>query len=285
MIKVVILLHFANSLLFSNGATHQRRRRPLARTFAHKLMEGMRPRIRELAETLVSESLGAPDTDFLGAIAGPLPARIVAEILGAPQCDIPHFSALVYSAMRALSLRPTEISENTVSALAELDAYVTALLAERRSRPIGDFLSEYVANVDASDLSEDEARTQITSVILAGSDTTRMALSSTFSQLLQDRAQWMAFVQDPDGLKAGVVAEGLRYDPVIGSLPRVAVRDLALDHVRVPEGTVLAPIVLAALRDPAMYAEPHRFDIHRRDHPRYHPVFGAGAQVIRRDET
>jgi Cytochrome P450 len=131
--------------------------------------------------------------------------------------------------------------------------------------------------VAEGDLSADEVRAQITSVILAGADTTRMALSSTLSQLLQHPEQWQALYADPDGLKAGAAAEGLRFDPVIGSLPRVAIREFELSGVRVPEGTVLAPLVIAALRDPEVYADPGRFDIHRADHPRYHPVFGAGA--------
>ncbi|MEO0362384.1 MAG: cytochrome P450, partial [Pseudomonadota bacterium] len=141
----------------------------------------------------------------------------------------------------------------------------------------GDFLSNYVASEAAAALTEDELRTQITSVILAGSDTTRMALCSTVTQLMLRPDQWAAVVGDPEGLKASAVAEGLRFDPVIGSLPRVATAELAFGGVRVPAGSVLSPVVLAALRDPAVYAEPDRFDIAREDHPRDHPVFGAGA--------
>ncbi|MEM1162103.1 MAG: cytochrome P450, partial [Pseudomonadota bacterium] len=135
----------------------------------------------------------------------------------------------------------------------------------------------FVAPETGGDLSEIEARVQITSVILAGSDTTRMALCSTISQLLQHPDQWAAFCADPDVLKKQVAAEGLRYDPVIGSLPRVAAEDFAMDGVDIARGTVLAPIVLAALRDPAVYEEPGLFNIWREDHPRYHPIFGAGA--------
>ncbi|MEM7525191.1 MAG: cytochrome P450 [Pseudomonadota bacterium] len=268
--------YFANSLLFSNGAVHQRRRRPLAKTFAFSLMDGMRPRIRAVAEAMIRPHLGR-EVDFLAEIAGPLPARIVAEIIGAPEGDIPRFSAMVYGAMRALSLRTAEDLTAGAKALADLDAYVAALLDVRRRTPKGDFLSDYVAGAAAGDLTEEEARTQISSVILAGADTTRMALCSTVSQLLQHPEQWAAFAADPDGMKAAAAAEGLRFDPVIGSLPRVATRDLEIGGASVPAGAVLAPVVLAALRDPEVYAAPGRFDIHRDDHPRHHPVFGAGA--------
>src|SRR5215510_8996452 len=55
-----------NSILFSNGDAHRRRRQPLSRTFAFKLMEGMRPKASAVATELVSERMGAGDIDFLG---------------------------------------------------------------------------------------------------------------------------------------------------------------------------------------------------------------------------
>lgn len=268
--------YFANSLLFSNGAAHERRRRPLARAFAYRVMDGLRPRIRAIAEGLIRPHLGA-ETDVLNDIAGRLPARIVAEVLGAPEADIPYFSSLVYPAMRALSLSHSEDIETAAKSLSALDDYIVRLLKDRRAAPQDDFLSAYVTQVDEAGLTAEEARVQISSVILAGSDTTRMALCSTLAQLWRHPDQWAAFVADPEGLKADVAAEGLRFDPVIGSLPRIAVADFGLEGVSIPKGAVLVPIMPAILRDPDVYAEPDVFDIHRRDHPRYHPVFGAGA--------
>lgn len=268
--------YYSNSLLFSNGAAHERRRRPLARAFAFRVMDGLRPRIRAIAEDLIRPHLGA-EVDILNQIAGPLPARIVAEVLGTPEGDFARFSALVYPAMRALSLRPSEDIAKDAQSLAALDAYITDLLAARRAAPRDDFLSAYVAQVDEAGLTADEARVQISSVILAGSDTTRMALCSTLAQLWRHPDQWAALVANPESLKADVAAEGLRFDPVIGSLPRVASKTFDLGGVMIPKDTVIAPIIPAILRDPDVYAAPEQFDIHRRDHPRYHPVFGAGA--------
>ncbi|MEM7190305.1 MAG: cytochrome P450 [Pseudomonadota bacterium] len=267
--------YFANSLLFSNGAQHTRRRRPLARTFAFKLMDGMRPRIREIVVDLI-RTQPAEEVDFLDQIAGPLPALIVAEVLGVPAAEVPRFTALVYPAMRALSLRPSQSTEVEQAALAELDDFIVTLLEDRIRTPREDFLSDFTS-ATSGDLTDVEMRVQISSVILAGSDTTRMALCSTLSQLLQHPKQWSAFCADPDELMAGVAAEGLRFDPVIGSLPRVATIDFDLDGVAIPAGSVLTPIVPAALRDPAVYELADSFDIHRTDHPRHHPVFGAGA--------
>lgn len=266
--------YFANALLFANGAAHARRRGPLVRAFAFPVMAAMRPHVRRVAETLIRPHVGS-EVDFLAEIAGPLPARIVAGIIGAPDADIPYFSALVHDAMKALSRLSGVPAEE--AKLGELSDYVEGLLADRRAAPKDDFLTSYAANAETAGMSAAEARAQIVAVILAGSDTTRMALCSTFAQLLLHPDQWAAFRADPEGLKAAVAAEGLRFDPVVGSLPRVAMTDLQLGGTEVSAGTVLAPSVIGALRDPAVYAHPDQFDIRRTDHPRYHPVFGAGA--------
>jgi cytochrome P450 len=99
----------------------------------------------------------------------------------------------------------------------------------------------------------------------------------TLAHLLRHPDQWRAFCADPDGLKKGVVNEGLRYEPIVSGVPRVAVRDIEIDGYLVPAGTPIAVSLLSALRDPDVYADPDRFDIARTDHPRWHPIFGGGA--------
>ena len=99
----------------------------------------------------------------------------------------------------------------------------------------------------------------------------------TLAHLLARPEQWAAFCADPEGLKKGVVDEGLRFEPIVAAVPRIAVRDLEMDGYLVPAGTPIAVSLASALRDGDVYADPDRFDIHRADHPRWHPIFGAGA--------
>jgi cytochrome P450 len=268
---------FENSVLFANGERHKPRRGPLARAFAQPLMNALRGRVAEETEALVRPLLGRGEADFPAEVCGPLPARMIAAILGAPEADIPHFTRLVYSASRALSFRSPEVLAEAAQDLAELERYAAGLLEDRRANPRDDFLSEYVARVKDFDLSEAEIRWQVATVVIGGSDTTRMALACSFARLLEHPEQWRMLVADPDGMKAGAAAEGLRFDPVVGSLPRVTTQDCEIAGVRLKSGQMVSPSILAALRDPAVYAAPERFDITRTDHPRLHPVFGAGA--------
>lgn len=265
---------FSNSLLTSNGAPHKRRRGALARTFAFPLMRALRPQIRDTVDTLLAEA--GPQVDMLDDIAGPLPARVIAEVLGVPPAEAPHFAELVYSAIRVLQNRDARVLADAVTDLEHLNAYVTDLIARHRADPRDDFLSRFVRDAGET-LDETEIRVQIVTVIFGGSDTTRAQLTMALRRLLDHPDQLAMLRDDPERWAAPAVEEALRYDPVVGGLGRVAIRDFTLDDVRIPRGTILSPNLVAALRDPDVYADPDRFDITRTDHPRHIPAFGAGA--------
>ena len=92
-----------NSLLFSNGQTHRNRRGPLVRSFAHKVIADLRPEIAARTRALIEPLHGAGSIDFVEAIAGPLPAQVIAAIIGTPERDTGDFARHVYSAIRGLS--------------------------------------------------------------------------------------------------------------------------------------------------------------------------------------
>jgi cytochrome P450 family 103 len=267
-----------SGMLFANGDVHARRRAPVARTFAFKLMEAMRPKAAALAAELIEPRIGAGPIDFVNEIAAQIPARIIADILGIPRSDLPVFMRWIADTAESLGFVDLTRREQIEKSLVEFNAYVGSLLNERREAPRDDFLSDYVRTTASEGvLSEAEIRTQVLGLILAGSDTTRGSLCLTLAHLLQHPDQWRAFCADPDGLKKGVVAEGLRYDPIVSGVPRVALHDMEIDGYLVPAGTPIAVSLLSAMRDPDVYADPDRFDITRSDHPRWHPIFGGGA--------
>ena len=145
---------------------------------------------------------------------------------------------------------------------------------------IGNDGASYADGKDAVDeadvLSRIEALIQIVTVILAGSDTTRAALTIQTSLLMQHREQWDGLRGDPS-LIPGAVLESLRYEPSVGSFPRFTLEDIEIDGCTVPRNCVLSMSMLSAMRDPALYRDPDRFDISRTDVPRRPVVFGAGA--------
>jgi cytochrome P450 len=265
-------------MLFANGDAHLRRRMPVSRAFAFKLMDAMRPVARQMTEEMITPHLDGAPVEFVSDFAAQLPARIIADILGIPRSDLPVFLQWIADTAESIGFIDPERRPKIEASLVAFGAYVAELIKDRRAHPRADFITEYLANTARDEtLSEMEIQSQVVGLILAGSDTTRGSMGMTLAHMLTRRDQWGAFCADPEGRKKAVVDEGLRFDPVISGLPRIAVRDLEIDGYLVPAGTPVAVSILSSLRDPAVYADPDRFDITRTDHPRWHPIFGAGA--------
>ena len=267
---------YSNTMLLSNPPAHQRRRRPVARAFAFKLIEAWRPRIRALVSELIDDCQAQREADFAEAIAKPLPSRIIAEILGIPREEAPRFAAMVYGMSRGIAFFRPEHFPGIEQSAGELNTYVEELIATRRAEPRDDFITDYLRTVDEDGgLSDAETLMQIVSLILAGSDTTRFGLTALVYLLLSHRNQWTAVCAD-DALAPGAVREALRFEPPVGSFGRVVTEPLEIDGVTLSPGTPLQLSILSAQRDEAVYSDPQRFDIHRDDHPRWSVSFGAG---------
>jgi cytochrome P450 len=93
--------------------------------------------------------------------------------------------------------------------------------------------------------------------------------------LLQHHEQWEAVCRDP-ALVPAAVTEAMRYEPSVASVGRVTREEITLDGQTLPRHQFVALSTMSAMRDETIYAEPDRFDIHRADQPRWHPVFGNG---------
>ncbi len=268
----------ANSILFSNGDAHRRRRQPLARTFAFKLMEGMRPRAVSVASELIESRIGAGPFDFVADISGQVPARIIAGILGIPDSDLPYFQRLVGDAVDTLGFFDQTRRPELEASAVEFGEYVGGLLDDRRRNPRGDWLSEFAAATkETGEMSEAEIRTDVIALIVAGSDTTKNSIAMTLGLLLANPDQWKLLRDDPDGMKKGAALEGLRYEPVAFGIPRISQSEFELDGYQIQPGQVTIFSIVSASRDPEIYARPDTFDITRTDHPRWAFAFGGGA--------
>lgn len=268
---------FEYGMLTANGEVHRRRRAPFSRTFAARAMAELRPVIRRTAERLIEDWRAAGQVEFVEQFASRFPATVISDLLGLPQRDIPTFTRHVYDVTRFvnLSVRPEEIAL-AEDAMRHLLGYVEALLDDRRREPRGDFLSTFLAAAEeAGELSPVEMLFQIIILIIAGTDTTRVAIVMQVCLLLQHREQWNEVCLDP-ALIPAAVAEALRYEPSAASFGRVTTEAVDLHGFTIPAGTLCTLSTMSAMRDERVYPNPDVFDIHRAGPTRLHPVFGAG---------
>jgi cytochrome P450 family 103 len=269
---------YQNSLLFSNGPTHHKRRAALSRAFAFRLAAEWRPRIRASADGLIRAAWLRGELNLLDDYAAALSGRVISSILGVPKTDLGYFAGLVARLSVGLSCTVEAAQlEDIELAGRDLARYVDKLLTVRAHGAGSALLATYVAGIqEQGQLRPAEAVMQIITLILAGAETTRVGLTMLVATLLGQRDQWDAVCQDA-ALVPGAVAEALRYEPPVGSLPRFTLQVLEMGGHVVPAGRVLLLSTLAALRDPAVHALPDRFDVRRGDHQSGHLAFGAGA--------
>ena len=273
-----ILARFLSDLfLFSNGEVHRAKRGLFARSFAHRFMRDARGQVRAVADGIVAGLPRGESVDFVDARAARVPADMIAAILGLPPSDAPYFAKLVYGVARAFApVYPLDQHQAIENATKALFDYVEEQLCQRLAVPGDDLLTALVGDWQAKqDIPFEGLVFQVIGLIIGGSDTTRAAFAMLVSLLLQSPGDWEALRSDP-GLIPGAVDEGMRYEPPVGSIPRVTTAPVGFDGFGVPAGTILRLSTLSALRDPALYADPDRFDIRRQDHPRRHLVFGLG---------
>jgi cytochrome P450 len=150
--------------------------------------------------------------------------------------------------------------------LRAFDRLMYAEIADRRvARDLahrGDVLSKLL-NVAGTDLSDEELRDQMVTLLLAGHETTATALAWTFHDLARHprvlrAAQAAADAGDDDYLEA-VAKEALRRHPVIQNVPRVLTEPTEIAGYRLPARTFVSASVTLTQADPAHHDQPAEF--------------------------
>ncbi|MEY2431429.1 MAG: hypothetical protein QOC92_1154, partial [Acidimicrobiaceae bacterium] len=153
--------------------------------------------------------------------------------------------------------------------------YFNSLFEERRANPQDDLLSGLLAVEDGGDvLSEEEMRSIVLLLFLAGHETTVNLIGNGLFALMQHRDQWERLCGDPEGLKASAVEELLRFDGPVHVTGRVATEDLEIAGQRFPKQSQVVALLAAANRDPERFSDPDRLDIGREDNQ--HLTFSHG---------
>ncbi len=260
-------------MLIADQPQHTRLRKLVAKEFTPRRVEAMAPRVQEVTDELIDAMLAAPDrrADLVEALSFPLPMSVICELLGVPDLDREAFRHWSNTAIG--SAPPAEKTK----AAEEVGAYLVDLVAAKREAPGDDLLSALFRATDENGdrLSPEELIGMAWLLLVAGHETTVNLISNGVLALLTHPEQLAALRAD-FGLLDNAVEEMLRYDgPVETSTYRFTTEPMEIGGTLVPGGGELVLVALAdADRDPARFADSHRFDI-RRD-ARGHVAFGHG---------
>ncbi len=268
-------------LIALDPENHQRLRRLISAGFTPRMIARLEDAIAERAQRILDKLQEGADTpiDFVSQIAFPLPMHVIADIVGIPEED----RAWVFSRTNQL-LRGMDpeagISEAELLALqVETYEYAHELSEKKRANPTDDVWSlltqTELPGVAGSTWALSGAELDAFFMILtvAGSETTRNALSSGLIELLRHPDQVAAIRADPSLLPAAA-DEVLRWSSPVLMLARTATRDTELGGQSISAGDRVVMWYPSANRDERVFADPFHFDIGRVPNP--HVTFGGG---------
>jgi cytochrome P450 len=255
-----------HSMINLTGAPHTRLRKRVSSRFTPRRIGAVAGSIEGLVTELLDPLVEAGRGDILDALGFPLPIAVIGELLGVPAADRPAFRALVTDFVGILEMRPTrEQVETADRATLEIHSYFADLIAERRSNPTDDLLSELTNDGPEGDpLSVDELVSLATLLFAAGFETTTNLVGNGLWALLQNPEQMEILRRRPE-LFETLSEELLRYDGSVHMASRYTEVDVEVGGVVIPRGETVFALLGSGNRDPEVFDNPDQLDVTRTD--------------------
>ncbi len=264
------------SMLLMDPPDHTRVRGLVSKAFTPRRVAELRPRIEAIVTTLLDSADGTGSFDLIDQIAAPLPAIVIAELLGVPAEDHRQFKEWSSALVSAIgSANPLDGRAQFERALGQLLDYLRGIIAERRKAPQDDLISAMLEAQEERDaLSDAELLATSNLLLIAGHETTTNLIGNGTLALLRNPEQF-ARLQRDRSLMRSAIDELLRYDSPVQATARVALEPVALDGATLPTGAMVMTGIGAANRDPDVFDDPDRLDLGRTNN--HHLSFGFGA--------
>jgi len=265
------------SLLAVEPPEHTRYRKTVSSVFTSRAVAALREGVEDTANSLLSGLSGATAVvDIVERYCSQLPVAIISEILGVPESE--RSRVLEFGELAAPSLDfglswPQYLSVQR--GLAGFDVWLAGHLAALRDNPGECLMSQLIeVSQDGVRLDSTELRAIAGLVLAAGFETTVNLLGNGIRLLLNSPDQLALLTEDPS-LWPNAVEEVLRLDSPVQLTARVARCDTEVAGTVVRRGEVVIICLAAANRDPAVFADPNRFDVGR-DNAGRHLAFSGG---------
>jgi cytochrome P450 len=266
------------SMLDRDPPDHTRLRSLVSKAFTPRVVEVQRPHIQQIVDGLLDRVEDRRSMDLIEDFAYPLPVVVICEMLGVPVEDQERFKGWGLDIARGLDavlLGPdSPVIKRSTESRGALANYFRELIADRRSKPRADMLTDLIAAEEAGDkLTENELLATCILLLVAGHETTVNLIGNGTLALLRHPDQ-LQRLRDNPGLVGTAVEELLRFDGPVQRTARIPAEDITIGGKVIPKGDMVMPFIGAADRDPAQFSEPDRLDIGRTDNR--HIAFGWG---------
>jgi cytochrome P450 len=285
-------------MVFHDPPAHERLRGPVRRAFTPRAVEQLEPAIESIVDehlTDIESRLRSGETvDLIESFAFPVPAIVIAEMLGVPASDRDDFktwsdqlAAIVFGA----SNRPHQ-AETAAAGSAMFARYFSELIEHYRLHPEDNLVCALIDAAREADpeFSPTELVGACTLLLFGGHETTTNLIGNSAATLLlqPDLADQLGRRWHADSRTAGIRPGRVDPDLLPNALEelhrfdgssKIMVRIVAMDHdrggVEMEAGQTVFLGIASANRDPAMFADPDVIDLHRSNAQR-HLGYGYG---------
>jgi cytochrome P450 len=263
-----------NTIVSLDPPRHTRHRALLGKLLTPNRLKENEEFMWTLAAGLIDEFEARGEVGFVGGYARPFTLLVIADLLGVPREDHETFRSWLGGEVGNAGDPQGRTSGDQV--FANLHPYFARYIEQRRAAPRDDVLGQ-LANVRFPDgeLPEVADVVLIASMLFAaGQETTARLITAGMRILCEQPALADALRRDPEAIP-NFIEECLRCEgPIKGSF-RLALRNVTLAGVEIPEGSIVMALVGAANRDPRVFEDPDRFDAGRAN-ARRNIAFGYG---------
>ncbi|MBS0581231.1 MAG: cytochrome P450 [Proteobacteria bacterium] len=230
--------------------------------------------LARIAHELIDRLGGVRRADLAAAFTHRVAFLVISRMLG-----IPARGEEMFRDWAVGFLEFPRDPERSRRCAAQITDYLLPIIAERRERPREDVISALIlADADGHRLTDEEILAHIRLLFSAGASTTTDALGNLLFALLSERSRWQQLQEQPQ-LRENAIEELLRWETPVAVLPRLsAPHPVEFGGVQIPPATFCLFAIAAANRDPAVFAEPDRFDL-RRDTKKKLLSFGPGPRL------
>jgi len=252
---------------------HTRFRRILDPFFGPKRMAEREAELRRQASELIDAIVANGECDVVPDLATPFPTQVFLTLFGLPLTDRDRLVRWKDAILEFTDPGSVEPTPEVLTHAAELFAYLTEHISNRRSDTSGsDMLTALMTDTDAGAMTDIELLGLCFMFVLAGLDTVTSAVGFALAKLATD-TQLQTRVREDFSLIPAFIEDLLRVDGPVPFAPRVTTRDVVVADQLIPKDTTVMMSYGSADRDPRRFRNPDDIDLDSRN---VHFAFGRG---------
>ena len=264
------------SLLNTDPPYHRKLRSIVDTLFVPIEISRLGPRIENIANNLIDKIIekGSATMDLITDFAYPLPATVIAELLGVPSEDQDLFHQWADNIVSLEINSDNDSFKKADKTVTDMDIYFSKLIEKKKKIPTNDLISHIIrAKVDGHSLSEIEILRFCSLLLNAGHVTTVNLIGNMVFSLLENPQEFKRLQEHQESLIKPTIEETLRYRSPVQLLVRTANADVSLSEGRkgiegspkyeIKKGQGLILFLGSANHDETVFTDPERFDITR----------------------